>query len=147
MLASQIEQTTVLLQDIGVKPTTAVVDLGYRGVDHLAHVNIVHRRRYRATPHRQRRWLQRRQAIEPTIGHAKQDHGMRRCRLKGSDGYALHAALCAASFNNIRWLLRAIARLGLRALSLVPIVLRLLHGLMLTSAHISRSRPHQAAAG
>ena len=31
-LAEQIEQTNT--QDIGVKPTTAIVDLGYRDVDH-----------------------------------------------------------------------------------------------------------------
>lgn len=34
-LAGQIEQTTTLLQDIGGQPQVAVVDLGYRGVDHL----------------------------------------------------------------------------------------------------------------
>lgn len=32
-LAQQIEQTNTLLEDIGTKPTTAVVDLGFRGVD------------------------------------------------------------------------------------------------------------------
>ena len=32
-LAEQLEQTNNLLQDLGVKPTTAVVDLGFRGVD------------------------------------------------------------------------------------------------------------------
>jgi IS5 family transposase len=32
-LAEQIEQTTILLQDNGTKPTTVYVDLGYRGVD------------------------------------------------------------------------------------------------------------------
>lgn len=32
-LAAQIEQTNTLLQDLGVKPTTAIVDLGYRSVD------------------------------------------------------------------------------------------------------------------
>jgi IS5 family transposase len=32
-LAAQLEQTNTLLQDIGVRPTTAIVDLGYRGVD------------------------------------------------------------------------------------------------------------------
>lgn len=32
-LANQIEQTTRLLQGIGPKPHTAVVDLGFRGVD------------------------------------------------------------------------------------------------------------------
>ena len=108
-LAGQIEQTTTLLQDIGVKPSTAVVDLGYRGVDHLVPINIVHRGRYKTMTEQQRRWLKRRQAIEPTIGHTKHDHGMRRCWLKGSEGDALHAVLCAAGFN-IRWLLRAIAR-------------------------------------
>lgn len=30
-LAEQLEQTTVLLQDLGVRPHTAIVDLGYRG--------------------------------------------------------------------------------------------------------------------
>ena len=32
-LAEQLEQTTVLLQDLGVKPHTAIVDLGYRGAE------------------------------------------------------------------------------------------------------------------
>ncbi|APA87157.2 transposase (plasmid) [Paraburkholderia sprentiae WSM5005] len=60
----------------------------------------------------QRRWLKRRHAIEPVIGHVKDDHGMRRCWLKGQTGGALHAVLCAAGYN-LRWLLRAIVRLGL----------------------------------
>jgi hypothetical protein len=51
------------------------------------------------------------QAIEPIIGHVKQDHGMQRCWLKGQSGDALHAVLCAAGYN-LRWLLRAIVRLG-----------------------------------
>ena len=42
----------------------------------------------------------------------KQDHGMQRCWLKGQTGDALHAVLCAAGYN-LRWLLRAIVRLGL----------------------------------
>lgn len=46
-LAGQIEQTTTLLQDVGVKPTTALADLGYRGVDHLVPVSIIHRGRYK----------------------------------------------------------------------------------------------------
>ena len=40
---------------------------------------------------------------------------MGRCHLKGALGDKLHAVLCAAGFN-IRWLLRGIARKGLRAL-------------------------------
>jgi IS5 family transposase len=55
----------------------------------------------------QKRWLKRRQAIEPMIGHTKSDHRMDRCWLKGAVGDALHAISCAAGYN-IRWLMRAI---------------------------------------
>ena len=118
-LAEQLEQTNTLLQDIGVKPTTAVVDLGFRGVDEAcAPVQIIHRGKFKSLDTQQRRWLKRRQAIEPAIGHTKSDNRMNRCWLSGSSGDALHAVLCAAGFN-IRWLLRAIAAKGLAALLLV----------------------------
>jgi IS5 family transposase len=132
-LAGQIEQTTTLLQDLSVKPPTAVVDLGYRGVDHLVPVNIIHRGRYKTMTDQQRRCLGRRQAIEPTIGHTKLGPGMQRCWLKGIDGDALHAVLSAAGFN-VRWLMRAVAR-G----SLAAVVLALL-GLHWMVGHLSNSR-------
>ena len=117
-LAAQIEQTNTLLQDIGVKPTTAIVDLGYRGVDKdLAPVEVIHRGKFKSLTPKQKTWLKRRQAIEPLIGHTKADHRMDRCWLKGAEGDALHAVLCAAGFN-IRWLLRAIANMGLAVLLL-----------------------------
>ncbi len=109
-LSAQLEQTGILLQDLGVKPKVAVVDLGYRGVDaDIAPVELIHRGKYKSLNAQQRRWLKRRQAIEPTIGHTKHDHRMDRCWLKGTEGDALHAVLCAAGFN-IRWLLRALRR-------------------------------------
>ena len=109
-LPDQIEQTTALLQDIGVKPEVAVVDLGFRGDQAAsAPVELIHRGKYKTLSATQRKWLKRRQAIEPLIGHTKSDHGMQRCWLKGAEGDALQAVLCAAGFN-IRWLLRAIAR-------------------------------------
>lgn len=112
-LAAQLEQTTTLLQDIGAKPATAIVDLGYRGVDaDVAPVQVIHRGKAKTLSAQQKAWLRRRQAVEPAIGHAKADHRMDKCWLKGAEGDALHAVLCAAGFN-IRWLLRAIARLGL----------------------------------
>ena len=127
-LAAQIEQTNTLLQDLGVKPTTAIVDLGYRGVDKdLAPVEVIHRGKFKSLTPRQRNWLKRRQAIEPLIGHTKADHRMDRCWLKGADGDARHAVLCAAGFN-IRWLLRAIARLGLPGLLLAWFALALCGG-------------------
>ena len=44
VLSAQLEQTTILLEDIGKKPKEAVVDLGYRGVDDdNPGVKIIHR--------------------------------------------------------------------------------------------------------
>jgi IS5 family transposase len=112
-LSNQLEQTTNLLQDIGVRPHTAVVDLGFRGVDaDNPSVEIIHRGRFKSLTNVQRKWLRRRSAVEPVIGHLKADHGMRRCWLKGETGDALHAVLCAVGFN-IRWLMRAIVAKGI----------------------------------
>jgi transposase, IS5 family len=108
-LAAQLEQTNNLMQDVGRTPKQVIVDLGYRGVDaDNPGVQIIHRGKYESLTALQRKWLKRRQAIEPLIGHTKADHGMQRCWLKGTLGDALHALSCAAGYN-IRWLLRAIA--------------------------------------
>ena len=115
ILSAQLEQTGILLEDVGVRPTQAVVDLGYRGVDaDNPGVEILHRGWWKSMTKQQRRWLKRRQAIEPIIGHLKTDHGMDRCWLRGAAGDALHAVLCAAGFN-LRWLLRAVVRGDIRA--------------------------------
>ena len=88
---------------------------GYRGVDQdNPTVEIIHRGKYRSLTKQQRRWLKRRQAVEPAIGHLKSDHRMDRCWLQGQLGDALHAVLCAAGYN-LRWLMRAMVRLGLSA--------------------------------
>lgn len=106
-------QTTNLLQDTGRGPKQVIVDLGYRGVDaDNPGVQIIHRGKYKSLSGHEKRLLKRRQAIEPLIGHTKADHRMDRCWLQGALGDALHALCCAAGYN-IRWLLRAIARLGL----------------------------------
>jgi len=136
-LAAQLEQTTILLQDQGVKPHTAVVDLGYRGVDiDNPGVTIIHRGRYKTLTKQQRRWLKRRQAIEPVIGHLKDDHGMRRCWLKGETGDALNAVLAAAGFN-IKWLMRAIVAKGIGPLWLL--FLRLVAVAALGLAHATQA--------
>jgi IS5 family transposase len=115
-LAEQIEQATILMQDTGVKPNTAWVDLGYRGVDaDNPEIEIKHRGKKTRLTELEVKTLKRRQAIEPVIGHLKSDHRMGRCHLKGALGDKLHAVLCAAGYN-IRWLLRMIAKKGLRAL-------------------------------
>jgi transposase, IS5 family len=111
-LNEQLEQASILMQDSAVKPTTAFVDLGYRGVDaDNPDVHIVHRGKSKRISEQERKLLKRRQAIEPIIGHLKSDHRMDRCHLKGEVGDRLHAVLCAAGYN-IRWLLRMIAKKG-----------------------------------
>jgi transposase, IS5 family len=146
-LAAQLEQTATLLQDIGVKPLTAVVDLGYRGVDQeVAPVQVIHRGKAKTLTTQQRTWLKRRQAIEPLIGHAKSDHRMDRCWLKGSEGDALHAVLCAAGFN-IRWLLRAIARLDLKVLFCALIAVALDAAVTARATGFPPSRLRLATAG
>jgi IS5 family transposase len=108
-----------------------VVDLGFRGVDRdNARVEIIHRGKYKSLTRQQRRWLKRRQAVEPAIGHLKSDHRMDRCWLKGQLGDALRAVLCATGYN-LRWLLRAMLRLGLKGAflrSVLRALLRLING-------------------
>jgi IS5 family transposase len=117
-LAEQLEQTGILLQDIGVKPQTAVVDLTYQGQEAAcAGAELIHRDKLKSLTQVQRRWLKRRQAIEPVTGHLKADHRMDRCWLRGAVDDALHAVLCATGLN-IGWLLRAIVRGGIKAVFL-----------------------------
>ena len=109
----QIEQSAILMQGLGVKLEVVYADLGYRGVDKDSPgVEIKHRGKEKRLTEDERRLLKRRQAIEPIIGHLKADHRMDRCHLKGTEGDAIHAVLCAAGYN-IRWLLRMIAKKGL----------------------------------
>jgi len=103
VLAAQLEQTNMLLEDAGKSPKQVFVDLGYRGVDHdNPNVEIIHRGKYKSLTRYQRRCLRRRPAVEPTIGHLKADHRMDRC-----------------------WL-RAMVRLGLKAVFSRPLWLALL---------------------
>ncbi|GAB1392577.1 IS5-like element IS1478 family transposase [Rhodocyclaceae bacterium] len=138
VLAEQLEQTTILLEDIGRKPKEVVVDLGYRGVDgDNPGVEIIHRGKYKSLTQIQRKWLKRRQAIEPAIGHLKSDNRLDRCHLKGQLGDALHAVLCAAGYN-LRWLMRAMVRLGLKALLLRLYFLAAVAALTRTIRNIGR---------
>ncbi len=120
-LAEQLEQSRILLEDVQAVPHTAYTDLGFRGVDEqIGEVQLIHRGKLKTLTVQQRKALKRRQAVEPVIGHMKQDNGMGRCWLKGAEGDALNAVLAAAGYN-LRWLLRAIADGRVK-----PIFLRLL---------------------
>ena len=115
-LAAQIKQSNELVATSGKVVHEAYVDLGYRGVDaDNPGVRVMHRGRIKSMTKLERKRLKRRQAVEPVIGHVKHDHRMSRCHLIGSLGDALHAIACAAGYN-IRWLMRAMLRLGLKGL-------------------------------
>ena len=115
-------------------------------------LEIIHRGRIKSLNKEQRRWLKRRQAIKPAIGHLKSDYRMQRCWLKGETGDALHALCCVVGYN-IRWLMRAASRLSLKGflLGLLTMVqLAGFAGVRLTQALIGKSRqarPWNAAVG
>ena len=95
-----------------------MVDPGFRGVDaDNPYRQIIHRGKFKSLSKQQKGWLKRRTAVEPAIGHLKSDHRMDRCWLQGVLGDALHSISCAAGYN-LRWLLRAMARLGIGAVFL-----------------------------
>ncbi len=141
VLSAQLEQTTNLLQGTGRSPRQVIADLGYRGVDaDNPGVQIIHRGKYKSLSEDERRLLRRRQAIEPVIGHTKADHRMNRCWLQGALGDALHALSCAAGYN-IRWLLRAITRLGLRGLFYALSILIAFVGQCVQAMSVRPNRP------
>ena len=78
----------------------AYVDMGYRGHDHHGpEIVQVDKRRRGSTPKHLWRWMKRRAAVEPTIGHLKCEHRLERNRLKGAAGDAINAILSAAAMN------------------------------------------------
>jgi IS5 family transposase len=115
ILSAVLEQVSNLTQDIGATLKHIVVDLGFRGVDaDNPDKEIIHKGKYKSLDTQQKRWLRRRSAVEPAIGHLKSDHRMDRCWLKGALGDALHCISCAAGYN-VRWLLRAIVAKGIKS--------------------------------
>lgn len=97
----------------GWTPRHAFTDLGYRGATHDVPGTKVHLHCQRSNSRSLRRWMRRRSAVEPVIGHLKSDNGMHRNHLHGTAGDAMNALLCGAGFN-LRKLLRALGRAGLR---------------------------------
>ena len=76
------------------------VDMGYRGHDYEGPVIVnVDKRRRGRTPRSVWRWMKRRSAIEPTIGHLKEHKRLNRNRLKGALGDKINALLATAALN------------------------------------------------
>ena len=118
ILSAVLEQAKNIMQDVRVQIKQVVVDLGFRGVAaDNPDQQIIHRGKFKSLSAQERAWLRRRQAVEPAIEHLKSDNRLDRCWLQGALGDALHAISCAAGYN-MRWLLRAVARLGIGPLLL-----------------------------
>ena len=125
ILAAQLEQTDMLLQDIGVTPKHAIVDLGFRGVDADNRAGADHPSRQvqvagpAATTLAQTAPGDRAGDRAPEVGSP---HGP--LLVAGASAMRCMRVLCAAGYN-IRWLLRAIARPGLEVLFCAFIVVAL----------------------
>jgi IS5 family transposase len=93
---------------VALQPEHVFVDRGYRGHGYEGNVTVhVDKDRRGKTANSLWRWMKRRAAVEPSIGHLKQEHRMDRNRLRGKLGDAVNAILSAAGMNFgklIRWL-------------------------------------------
>ena len=88
------------VERIAQNPSHAFVDMGYRGHGYSGEVDIhVDKRRRGRTAKCLWRWMKRRAAVEPGIGHLKREHRMDRNRLKGRSGDRINAILSAAGMN------------------------------------------------
>jgi len=104
-LAQSIEQTERVT---GCRPSDAYCDRGYRGVKVDMGETTVHltNKRKGSLSRSAWRWLKRRAAIEPVIGHLKSDTRLDRNYLLGAEGDRINAILSGCGFN-VRKLLRA----------------------------------------
>jgi len=101
-LYETLEQVAILTDH---QPKEVFVDLGYRGAEVQAGTKVYHHKLKRDITVRLRRDIRRRSAIEPAIGHMKNDGKLRRNWLKGTDGDAFNALLCGCG-HNLRMILR-----------------------------------------
>ncbi len=77
------------------------VDLGYRGhgISGETKIHVVNFRTMKKKVRSVKHWFKRRAAIEPIIGHLKQDNRMQRNHLHGEEGDRINALLSACGFN------------------------------------------------
>ena len=88
----------------GSLPEQVFCDRGYKGCPTSAKKDFegkvrVHLAGKRGRSKALKRWMKRRNAIEPVIGHCKSDHRMDRNPLHGIEGDRIWAILCAVAFN------------------------------------------------
>lgn len=115
-LAEQLEQVETLT---GQRPEQVFADRGYKGAEVPEGCQLYLSGQKKGVTASIKRWIKRRSAIEPHIGHMKNDGLLGRCHLKGAIGDAMHAVLCGAG-HNLRLILNRL-RAFLRLLCLLLI--------------------------
>jgi IS5 family transposase len=109
----------------------ATADRGYRGTAYRMKAVALYLSGTRKLGGKLKRFVRRRSAIEPVIGHVKESHKMRRNRLLGEIGDQINAILSGAAWNLaqlMRWLAghpKAAARLLLAFARLLRLLARL----------------------
>jgi IS5 family transposase len=104
-LHEALEQVEILTDQ---KPEFAFVDRGYRGHS-VENVKVFISGARRGVTRTIAKLLRRRSAIEPMIGHMKNDGRLTRCTLKGTEGDAVFAVFCGCG-HNIRMILRLLSK-------------------------------------
>ena len=97
-----LEKTLEQMERLTGKQAKEVyVDKGYRGHGYTGdtQVHIVGTRKIINMTRTFRKWLKRRNAIEPIFGHLKSDNRMSRNYLKGQEGDQINAILSGCGFN------------------------------------------------
>jgi IS5 family transposase len=103
-----LKDSLLQVNRVAGEPEHAFVDMGYRGHNYRGDTQVhVDKRRRGRTAKSLWRWMKRRAAIEPGIGHLKQEHRMDRNRLKGVEGDRINAILSATGMNFWKLLKRA----------------------------------------
>ena len=100
-LDAVLKQTQLLT---GNYPKTATVDRGYKGTNTVENTSIIRpsnplKRENTYEKQRKRKHCRRRAAIEPIIGHLKQDHRVASNYLKGKTGDKINFIMAACGFN------------------------------------------------
>jgi IS5 family transposase len=101
-----IDSLQQILKLTGIKVDQAFVDQGYKGHS-VQDTEIFFSRQKRGVTKTLKKHIRRRQAIEPIIGHLKEDGKLGRNYLKGIKGNEINALLSGAGFN-IRTILNKI---------------------------------------
>lgn len=107
----------------GAEITRAIADAGYRGHNAPRPYRVFTTNQKRGITAELKRAFRRRAAVEPIIGHGKNEHRMGRNYLKGHAGDAINAVLAAVGYNFsllLRWLAAFLCLLLTTAAAALP---------------------------